>query len=1310
MGRRGFIVLGLSSQLFLAPRADAQICNITALRNAITAANSSGGTITLTAGCTMTFTDATPGRSDLALPPITGTVTIDGNGGHLDRSENAALFRFLAIETGATLTLKNIKLERGHAPDGTDGVDAREGLGGNGAGSGTQGADGGAIHNRGTLLLEDVQLLSNSAGNGGSGGRCANGRSGGFGAAGGKGGAIFNAGTLTVRYSTLSHNLAGDGGSGGGCSDTEQGGNGAVAGSGGGIWSEGSGSTLIQWSTLHDNETGEGGDGGLGSGSEDVGAGGNGGDGGAIMAWHPLTIEDSTIEANVAGNGGTGGGEAPAGTGGYGGGVAVWTGSLLVKRSTFAGNSAGAGNRGATLAGQIAASAAGGGGGIFVNTAAVIENSTFARNYGSKFEGFSCGAGGNGGGLYVGSGGNVGVRNVTFSLNQPGYGDTCQDSTGLIFGSLGTGAAIHNAGTLRLSNTIIDSRVFTEHGGTPLFPAHCAGTPVIDDSPGKNMIFNDTEGRSGINYTGPGYGCPMTFFEADPRLPAFVLSTEADGRDPSAGPATLRPDAFSPAINAGENSLCPGPDQRGVARPQGTNCEIGSYETTLTLVQSPADQTVSAGSATFTALVDTDGQSNPTVVWQTSLDGGATWAAATGTKVVTNLGNSQFRGQLTVSNPSVSQHLSQFRAVFSNTAVEAGVTTAAAMLYVPYTRFLTDLPAQTSGNVGGYFPISYEYDAYPATQQVQLEVAKNAACSVWSNFIPAAGGATYGNESLSFLVTQEMYDASTAGTPWCFRVTLASATGTLLRSSVTRLSATNDPSYPSFVSVLQKAVVSAGQPHTFQATVTGNPAPTIGWEVSTNGGSIWTDIANNGSPYSFNTTPNGTIAAMSFTATVAMDDYYFRARLIPSGGMGVVYSQAAHVNVVVPSTTTLTCPAFVTAGSTYACSVHVDGGARARKPCGTVWFKLNGSDYPETCQLGADATCSMTFPSIGAAGSTRVVEALYAKNGLQLCSDGIHRADSSNSTGPTRTVRASTCTATPTLTCPSATSVTANSSCQAAIPNLVDSTVVSSPGCSATTNQSALAGDMHAVGTVPVTITATNELGSSSCGTSVIVQDRTAPVVNLIGPNPLNVACGGYSETAYPVSANDECPGTVEVLTAGTVGGPGQHTLTSTAWDAAGNVGTATRTVNVAPDTVAPTIALNGANPLVVECGSPFSDPGATANDACAGSFAATATGSVNTLVPGPYQITYDATDPTGHAATPVVRLVPVLDTTAPTITVLGINPVSIAQNAPYVDAGAHADDICSGSALPVMTSGSVNTADAGTYTITYSVVDGYGN
>jgi hypothetical protein len=84
-------------------------------------------------------------------------------------------------------------------------------------------------------------------------------------------------------------------------------------------------------------------------------------------------------------------------------------------------------------------------------------------------------------------------------------------------------------------------------------------------------------------------------------------------------------------------------------------------------------------------------------------------------------------------------------------------------------------------------------------------------------------------------------------------------------------------------------------------------------------------------------------------------------------------------------------------------------------------------------------------------------------------------------------------------------------------------------------------------------------------------------------------------------------------------------------------------------DTTPPVITLNGGNPIYVELDGAFSDPGATANDACAGSVSVSASGTVNINVIGTNTIIYTASDGNGNGST-ATRTVIVRDTTPPTI------------------------------------------------------------
>jgi hypothetical protein len=74
----------------------------------------------------------------------------------------------------------------------------------------------------------------------------------------------------------------------------------------------------------------------------------------------------------------------------------------------------------------------------------------------------------------------------------------------------------------------------------------------------------------------------------------------------------------------------------------------------------------------------------------------------------------------------------------------------------------------------------------------------------------------------------------------------------------------------------------------------------------------------------------------------------------------------------------------------------------------------------------------------------------------------------------------------------------------------------------------------------------------------------------------------------------------------------------------------------IVADTKPPVLTVVGANPLNVDVGTPFVDPGATATDACEGTLTASIvrTGTVNAAVPGRYTLTYTVTDSSGNTAT----------------------------------------------------------------------------
>jgi hypothetical protein len=127
----------------------------------------------------------------------------------------------------------------------------------------------------------------------------------------------------------------------------------------------------------------------------------------------------------------------------------------------------------------------------------------------------------------------------------------------------------------------------------------------------------------------------------------------------------------------------------------------------------------------------------------------------------------------------------------------------------------------------------------------------------------------------------------------------------------------------------------------------------------------------------------------------------------------------------------------------------------------------------------------------------------------------------------------------------------------------------------------------------------------------------------------------------------------------------GPHTITLTVTSSGGGSDDDTVQINIV-DTIAPTIMLNGANPMTVECHTSFSDPGATASDGCAGDLtgAIMVSGSVNPNVVGTYMLTYSVTDGSNNAS--VIRTVNVVDTTPPVITLNGASPSMWPANHKY--------------------------------------------
>lgn len=154
--------------------------------------------------------------------------------------------------------------------------------------------------------------------------------------------------------------------------------------------------------------------------------------------------------------------------------------------------------------------------------------------------------------------------------------------------------------------------------------------------------------------------------------------------------------------------------------------------------------------------------------------------------------------------------------------------------------------------------------------------------------------------------------------------------------------------------------------------------------------------------------------------------------------------------------------------------------------------------------------------------------------------------------------------------------------------------------------------------------------------------DVAAPTITLKGVSPLTLTQGDtYTELGATWTDAKDGTGTDTTIT-GSVNTAviGIYTITYSKTNAAGKVGTATRTVLVVakapvPDTTAPVVTLNGASSVSLTVGGSYIEQGATWNDAVDGSGAVSdITGSVNTAAVGSYTLTYRKTDAAGNIGT----------------------------------------------------------------------------
>jgi alpha-tubulin suppressor-like RCC1 family protein len=253
------------------------------------------------------------------------------------------------------------------------------------------------------------------------------------------------------------------------------------------------------------------------------------------------------------------------------------------------------------------------------------------------------------------------------------------------------------------------------------------------------------------------------------------------------------------------------------------------------VTQAPVNVVVEEGqSASFEAKAS--GEPTPTVQWEISINGGKTWGNLEGATT----------GKISIASTKTSESGYEFRATFTNSAGKA--TSKEATLIVRKLPVVTKQPLSTTVEEGQSASFEAAASGSPAPT-VQWEVSPN-------------GGTTWFQVSGGTADRLTIPEEKTSQNGFLYRATFTNVVGKATTETVT-LTVHKAPA------VTQQplgTIAEEGASASFEAAASGFPTPSVQWEVSSDGGSSWSAVAQG-------TEDKLTIAAV----TVSESGYKYRA-------------------------------------------------------------------------------------------------------------------------------------------------------------------------------------------------------------------------------------------------------------------------------------------------------------------------------------------------------------------------------------------------------------------------------------------------
>ncbi len=346
---------------------------------------------------------------------------------------------------------------------------------------------------------------------------------------------------------------------------------------------------------------------------------------------------------------------------------------------------------------------------------------------------------------------------------------------------------------------------------------------------------------------------------------------------------------------------------------------VPAVATLPTVTTQPVGEAVNAGgTATFTAAAG--GNPPPSVQWQQSTNGGATWSNISGATSTT----------LTLNIVVLSQNGYEYAAVFTNSAGSA--ISSAATLTVDASPVMTAQPVSDTVNPGGTATFTAAASGNPAPS-VQWQQSTN-------------GGATWSNISGATSIMLTLNNVSLSENGYEYMAFFTNSSGITVSSAAT-LTVTTVATAPTVTTQPVSETVNAGGTATFTAAAGGNPAPSVQWQQSTNGGATWSNISG----------ATSTTLALNNVVSSA-NGYEYLAVFTNSAGIAI--SSAATLSVdSLPAVTAQPVSVMVNAGGTATFTAAAGG-----NPTPTVQWRQSTNGGDTWTNIGGATSATFTLNNV----------------------------------------------------------------------------------------------------------------------------------------------------------------------------------------------------------------------------------------------------------------------------------------------------------------------------------------------------------